>query len=392
MSVTLIYHYLVYEKNGKSLKVHLVFLGFISILLAAYIYIATQNQSVKVRGGELYLPGSKLVAQMVDQKRKLAVPSPINNLVINKATVYTEGFLNKYINSFSPDYLFLKGELRAAFSFQEHGNFYLVDFLFIILGLSALYAMNKKTWVLLIALILGGSITAGLNVVESSYSQRNGLMYPFLAMLSAIGIYALISGIKSKKVRVFYSVVIAFIYLVSFVGLMHTYFFRFPVYASDGWFFQDRVLGRYIQLTKAKYPDSSIVVYTSEPKIIFQEYLFFTDGYNKDSVNGINLKMDQKIYSHNGVMFTDQCPATFAQKDLVTIFEGSFKCERTAFKNPLRITRLKDVHENYLIYNDKICQDTRVGRYVFQEAYRNFEVEKLDVASFCQNWITEIKE
>jgi hypothetical protein len=335
------------------------------LVFAGYILNAMQNQSFTARGKELYLPNQPEIADIVNEDRKLAIQTAFNNLFINKATVYASGFVNKYVNTFSPNYLFLNGEARAIFSYQTHGTFYLIDFLFIVIGLSSLFVLNRKGWILFLAIIVGCSVTSGLSVVESSYSQRVGLIYPFLIMLSGIGIATIITGVKQKKLRIIFSTIITLLYLVSLANLMHIYFIRFPIYASDGWFFQDRVLSSYVRKTEELYPDTKIFVYTNEPKLIFEEHLFYTKAYDKNKINSINRQLDGMDYSINNVVFTDKCPETISEKNSVVIFDDTFRCYLLSHLTDLTgITRLKDVYTNYHIYNDKLCDGLKLGSYI----------------------------
>ena len=270
---------------------------------------------------------------------------------------------------------------------------YLIDFLFIVIGLSSLFVINKKGWMLFLAVIVGCSVTSGLSLVESSYSQRVGLMYPFLIMLSAVGVGTVITMVKSKRLRLVLTSLVALLYLISLVNLLHIYFVRFQIYASDGWFFQDRVLSSYIKKSEEAYPNTKIVVYTVEPKIIFEEYLFYTNKYDRSNIAPINKQLDTKDYSINNVLFTDRCPDKNPVSDTVTIFEGSLGCYTLSNLTDLvRISRLKDVHANYYIYSDKLCKNLELGSYIPLSAYQDFSVEKQSPNKFCLNWITKIKE
>jgi hypothetical protein len=393
MITTPIYHYFISTKNKKNLKIYAIFIGIVSLIFAGYVFVTLQNQTFKSRGAELYLPNQPEIADTVNESRKLSIQTPFNNLFINKATVYANGFISKYINTFSVDFLFLKGEARAIFSYQTHGTFYLIDLIFIVIGLSSLFVINRKGWILFLAIIAGCSVTSGLSVVESSYSQRVGLIYPFLIMLSGIGIATIITEVKQKKLRIILSIAITLLYLISLANLMHIYFIRFPIYASDGWFFQDRVLTSYIKKVSMANTETKVVVYSVEPKIIFEEYLFYTNTYDKNNIKLINKQLDIKDYSIGNITFTDKCPEANPNKDTITIFEGSMGCYTlSSLTDMVRISRLKDVHANYHIYNDQLCNNFKLNSYIPLSAYNDFSVEKQSLNQFCLNWVTKIEE
>lgn len=388
--ITLVYRYFDAASSKQFIKPYVLFFCIATLMLAGYITIVLHNQSFTTRGGEIFTPSSPEISKIVDQQRKVAIQVPLNQLFINKPTVYLRSFLDKYLNAFSVNNLFLNGEFRAAFSYQQHGTFYIIDLLFIILGLSFLFAINKKVWLLILAIIAVSPITSGLSLVEYSYSQRAGLMFPFLAILSGLGI-SYITTLKLHTPKNLLLIGASLTYALLFINLLHLYFYRFPIYASDGWFFQDRTLSRYIQLTSEKYPNAQIIVTTFEPKIVFQQYLFFTRAYHGRGITDINNRISRQDYSYNKVTFTDSCLDKNLDANVVWITDSLSKCQNLPkTKDTLRITRFKDVYEHYLIKQDLICHDQQLGSYVLPSAFQNLELEKQTADKFCQNWITRL--
>lgn len=375
--LTLVHHFFSNKQNRLHTGKYLLFAGFFSLVFIFYIFTALHNQSYLARGGELYLPTNTEIANSVNNERLLAIPSRINNLFINKVTIYARGFFEKYFNTFSPNFLFLNGETRAAFSLQKHGTMYLIDFVFLMLGLSALYSKSKRNWLFIVCAIAIGAITTGLNIVEFSYAQRAGLIYPFLIILVGVGISNL------PRFRIVLGLV-GIIYLISFVNMLHLYFYQFSVYASDGWFFHDRVLSRYVGLTK-----ENVYVYTSEPKIVFEEYLYYNNLYTRKNIGSINKNLETQTYEYNNVKFSNVCPSNY--KNNVVILDGRNSCNLQPVKSgALRITRLADVYEEYLIYNDKLCSEFKLNKFVPNSSYRDFEVEKQPANFFCVDWVTKL--
>lgn len=390
MVITLSYHFFTQKK--RAVKPYILFLGAATISLVAYMTIALRNQTVLVRGNELFLPTLPEIARQVDSERLTSVPSDYNKLFINKATEYLRGFFERYFDAFRTNTLFLKGEFRAAFSYQKHGSFYFIDLIFLILGVCVLFQLNKKVWGLLLSIIAISPITSGVSLVEHSYSQRSGLMFPFLIILVGIGVGYFVNISKNVVLKKTLSITTVFIYVLFFVNLLHTYFYRFPVYASDGWFYQDRLLSYYIELTKKNYAGNKVVVSTHQPKIVFQEHLFFTGRYDDSfEVVQINESLAKGKFSYGGVDFVSTClEKEDIDESTVWIYESSMDCDVAEKEGQLRITRLKDVYANYLIQNDKVCQGVSVPRYVSPVSYRNFAVEGSAKEEFCSSWITKI--
>lgn len=302
--------------------------------------------------------------------------------------MYVEETLQRYLTAFSTNFLFIEGETRAAFSFQEHGTFYPLDFLFILLGICYLFSKDKKKFAFTVGIVAIAPITSSLSKIEFSYSQRAGLMFPFLIILSAIGINYLITIFSSKRINRLLTIIVLSVYTISFINLVYIYFFRFPLYASDGWFFQDRVLSRYLALAKGK--NKKIFIITHEPKIIFEEYLFFNNLYHRQRVSSINRLLNEKEYSYNEITFTEDCPDNI-DKDAIYALSYQIDCPilKDKNQNPLRIANIKENQELYILLNDDICTDMTLNEYNIPTNLEDFEVEKMNRHDFCQKWITQ---
>jgi len=391
MVITLIYHKSLHSKD--KLKHYFVYFIIVTAILLAYVFAVMQNQSSSdTRGKELYLPTSTSIKYTVDSERKVSVPSRSNNVLINKATVYTSGWIEKYYNAFSVDDLFIKGEFRAAFSYQKHGTFYFIDFLFIITGMGFLFSKNKKVWWLSILIIASAAVTGALSTIEQSYSQRTGLIYPFIILFVGLGIYYFLSEFKDKWFSKLFVLALFVGYGVLFANLMHTYFYRFPVYASDGWFYQDRLMSRYIGLITDKFPEKEIVIVTFEPKILFQEYLFYSDNYNDtESISSINYKMNNGNFQVNNVQFISSCKDVERETSKVVIYDGFLNCVEQEDTDVSRITRFRDTYAKYQIKNDLLCSQYELSGYVHPVSYLDFEVETQSTEAFCKSWITRLR-
>ena len=73
----------------------------------------------------------------------------------------------------------------------------------------------------------------------------------------------------------------------------------------------------------------------------------------------------------------------------VLIYDDLLDCPINK-KGVLRITRFQDVLEKYLIKNDTLCSQYKLGRYVSTEAFKNFDLDSQNVQEFCRNWITKL--
>jgi hypothetical protein len=149
-------------------------------------------------------------------------------------------------------------------------------------------------------------------------------------------------------------------------------------------------LSRYIQLTTGEDPSTKIYVYSSEPKITYEEFLFFTNNYNNNSAKIINNRLNSGVYLFENVLFLAECPPVSSlDTNTIQIIDPLLGCNIDK-KSTLRITRFQDVLEKYLIKGDFICGKFQLNTYVTPKAFENFNVGNEDSETFFRNWITKL--
>ena len=65
----------------------------------------------------------------------------------------------------------------------------------ILLGIGSLFA-KKRAWTLAVALVLVSALTSAISTIEYSYSQRSGLMCPFIILFLAAGLTSVFDAFR----------------------------------------------------------------------------------------------------------------------------------------------------------------------------------------------------
>lgn len=157
-----------------------------------------------------------------------------NKLFHNKMTAFPAIFINNYLQSFSTEFLFTKGDYLNPR--QSSGiEFYKIELPFLILGL--IYLVNSslvgKIKTFLIFWLLASPIPSSLTQGGGSHATRLILMLPVLIILITFGINY--SYVKiNKKFKVLFFVVVSIGLLVSFVFYQHNYWVHYP-WSSERW-------------------------------------------------------------------------------------------------------------------------------------------------------------
>ncbi len=369
----------------KEMKPLLVLLGLSIVVLI--VYAATiKYQPAGSRTNELIFSDLNRATSVVDDERRQSVDNDLQAVFSNKATYFLKRIARSYLYAYSTDLLFLYGETRGAYSFWYHGLLYYVDFPLIILGVIGLFVVNRKAIWLILSIIAIAPLPSVMGIVEQSYVIRSGLMFPFLAALSGIGIWFLISRIP--KLRVIPIAIISVFYLVSVLNFLNLYFFRYPVYGAEGFFFSEKILSQYINLSSHKYPGNKIIVVTKEPKIVFEEFLFYNNLYSgKNNIEDLNIKISSKDFSYKNVSFTNECVIS-NEDNISVIYQVEQKCE---FVNDpqAKIMALKDSGTIFNITRDRLCEGYRLNNYLRVYNLHEFDMAKMDEENFCITWITK---
>ena len=400
--ISSVFHYFFISK--KTSKKPYVVLFLFSFFVVLWFIFSLKYQSAGKRKNEILFLAADKAAQAVNMERRLSLPNDLTFFFSNKAVYMLKTFFSKYIGVFSPQFLFLFGENRGAYSMWTHGLFYYIDLIFVIIGIYALFKDKKKIWLFLILLLAVAPLPSALSIVEDSYVIRSALLYPILIVFIAYGIFHVINAFNHKKI-ISFSIVI--LYIFSLMNYLYLYFFRYPVYGSEGFFFSNRVLSKYISL----YSDSSdkkIIVMSPDFRGVFKQYLFYSGLYNEKIVKEVADNIQKGEFRFKNITFTDICPeeSVFKDKNSILICKSDFKCQKEIEKLieyqhssekdlvvlNLSISNPADGGEIYKIYNDEICSGYELGFYPRITSAYDFQVENHDTESFCEKWIMDLSQ
>lgn len=396
-----LFHY--YWTNRRGSKIPYIVLLLLCGLLVFYYAFSLKSQPARARTGDLLFLATDRAAQMVNTERRLTIPNNFMILFSNKAVYFIKTFIENYLSAFSVKTLFLFGEARGAFSIWNHGMFYYPDLIFILIGLYGLFKLNRKAWWLLASLIAISPLPSALGIDYQSYVLRSALLYPFLTIMGAFGITYFIDVLPRFKRLAILGLVVAYSLLLS--NYLYLYFFRYPVYGSEGFFFSGRVLSQYLSFYSQK-SEKKIMVISPDSGGIFKQYLFFSGLYNRENAKEIAINLRRGKSEYKNVSFTDRCPqeGVFRNENLLLIYRCGFGCEKEIEKSIdlqpypeeqssgliLSISNPADGGEIYRIYGDEICSGHKLNSYPRVTSVDDFELEKQNAEKFCQKWIMDL--
>ncbi len=385
ITILLIYKYHSTKDSKKQKKIYLKVLGLSLLILLAYV-LTLDYQPSATRRVELILFERNWAASLVNQERLQAIPNAGLEILSNKATVIIRRIADIYLRGFSTIGLFTRGETVSVYSIWQYGQFHHVDFFLILLGLVITFSLSQQVFWLLITIILLAPTVSSIDLVERTFAIRAYPMFPMFSIIIGVGLWYLKEKIKFK--RIIFGIV-GLVYLVSLVYFFNIYFYRYPIYAAERWFLSERIIANYVIHAENNSNIKNIYVSTNEsPKIVFEEYLFFSGLYeNKENITKINENIENHKFSLGKVNYLDGCPENINLGEAdVLISHKNFECSEEE-PGKRGIVDLKDAGTVYYIDNDLVCNQNDLARYYRPMETSAFDLEKMTKDEFCTNWI-----
>ena len=340
------------------------------------------NQSVReTRSGDIWLLNQDKLANTVDTYRKMSIENGLGRLFMNKMTVATEIFFQKYLTAFSPEVLFVSGDTRGTYRFGYHGLFYIVDFVLILVGLVNLYKKYPKGASFLISLGLISPLATAVSGVETSVINRSFLLLPVLVILASFGIIKIYNLVSGKLGKMFTLIVFSGSGLIFFLNFLHFYFFRLPITGQENYFFSQKIVANYID----RLGDQKLVVVDKEPREVFLETILYSKN---DKDLALKEFVREQSLKFKNVLFVSECPEKIDSETVYIINRSFDKC--------LSKDNRKSMNEEqfggplYYVINDSLCSDFELQSWTRFHLRDNYVIEKLSDKDFCQNWIKEI--
>lgn len=358
----------------------------LSILLFGYFVISLKFQPASTRLHELTLGNPTEIAHMVNDERKLAITNPFTSLFSNKPTSTLYVLSERYFAAFSPSVFFVQNEATPRFSLFRHGYFYLIDALFLLLGIGYLFQKYRRVFYTLMLLFVVAPIPSVINNLDLSFAVRSSLMMLPLFLCIAAGIIAVLD-ITAKRFHLLFYGGLSLIYAVFLSQFMYQYLFVQPIYSSPAVLFSGREVANY-----AMRNSSPTVVVTNQPKVYFKQYLFYTNTYSSQKVAGqLQKNFQTNSYKFANVTFLTCKQVTSLDLASTYIFATDEHCPIfTSTPAPVSIARLSDGGKIFSLYQDNLCNEYTLKRYPSNFKISDFSLESLSSKSFCEDFITKL--
>lgn len=195
----------------------------------------------------------------------------------NRPIFGIEKFIQNYFNSFSSQFLFIRGGENKAHNISNFGNMYLIEAPFLFLGIVWLLTIKKtRGYKLLIWWVLIAPVAASLTK-DAPHTNRMFAIFPMLPLLTALGIQVFLATIKSYKR---YKNILLGFTIFLFIGnvslYLDRYYIHFPLEDAKYWGIGYKRLNEFLSNSANRSKQVAITRPEHSPYI----YLLFYSKYD----------------------------------------------------------------------------------------------------------------
>lgn len=206
----------------------------------------------------------------------------LSSIFHNKYQLLANKFITNYINSFSTNFLLIKGDQNPRHGFGNHGLIYLIDFIFLVIGIVVSFKKKniKKISLFFFLLFIFSPLPYSLTIdSDSPHATRLIIMLPTIIYFSFVGI----QSIQKKYHNSIYPILI--IYIFSIFSFWHYYYYHYPNESADVWGSGTKEA----VIATNKYSQKNLIFssnYSSfvSPFLFYRPYLLKTDTSILDSL------------------------------------------------------------------------------------------------------------
>ncbi len=261
-------------KNRYSFIALLLF-----VVLSGFIFSKTvfEANKTKLSGIGIFGDPSVVHAEIEIPRNKHSNPKSFFAKAMHNRVIYGAGKVaQNYLNSFSPQFLFITGGTNKAHNIEGFGNMYVFESIFLLAGFIYLVTAKKTKetklvlWWFLIAPI-AASITK-----DAPHTNRMFAIFPILPLIVSMGLYwVIIKLIKQewKKLAIF---IILLLFIINFAVYIDRYYIHFPRNEEKNWGIGYKKLNEV--LSSASFIKKKVIM--SRPEYSPYIYLLFYNSYS----------------------------------------------------------------------------------------------------------------
>jgi 4-amino-4-deoxy-L-arabinose transferase-like glycosyltransferase len=245
----------------------------------------------------------KLTDVQFQGNQRNVVSKATSRVIHNELTFWSGKVIDNYLETFSTNFLFIKGDINLRHSIEGVGQFYKVEAIALIFGIIAFFVFfkDRKIKGLILFWILVGVIPSAITRGGGTHATRLILILPPLLFLIAYGLvegFGLI-GKGFKK----WAILLYFVFwIINFGFYMHNYWVHNPWYSERSWHAGFEGMVSDVKQMEGSYEKIIITNAIEAPEIFFASYYpyppdLWQQGFKEEYIDGFGkLKGIGKYY------------------------------------------------------------------------------------------------
>lgn len=249
----------------------------ISIFLILAIFIFSQTflgaDKVKISGAGIFSDRAQVYQNVVLERLEHPNSSAVIIRILHNRPIYfVTKFAQNYLESFSPQFLFIRGGTNAHHNIPNFGNLYLVEAPFLLAGLYFLLRRGTKEALFLIFWFLIAPIAASLTR-DAPHSNRMFSILPAIPLIVAFGVINLINLVKNVRCRYLVGLIVFVFFGFNLLIYLDSYFIHFPQKSSEFWGYPFKEVVNFVGPQMDNYKKIIMSRPNYSPYIFFAHYL-----------------------------------------------------------------------------------------------------------------------
>lgn len=263
-----------YKYKDLTKRQLFIIIIFAITALSTFGILSLTNKAAQYVGGQFFFQNTERTGLEVELERRASnSPKLLKEVFHNKFTYLFNVFSERYVNIFSPQFLFTNGENNRINSLPDRGELYPIEAPLIVLGALYLFVKKRREFILILAFLLIAPLPSGLGGMNITYVTRSIFFIPWIYLLVGAGFYSIHLFLKDNKTLIILYFLISVMYIYSvggyFIQYYYDYVYQGAKYFSKGT--QDLV----IFINKQKNNYSNVIIADATPNI-FLHYAFYS--------------------------------------------------------------------------------------------------------------------
>lgn len=250
------------------------------IILSGFIFSKTllAADKTKISGVSIFGDSNFVHSKIELLRDQHRIPTSLTAKIFHNPLAFgLEKITQNYLNSFSPEFLFIRGGTNNAHNIENFGNMYLAEAIFLFLGISSLIILKKSREGKFILYWLFISPIAASITKDAPHTARMTSVLPILSLVVAIGIVYFIQTIgRNKLIKLLAISGISIMFLLNFMIYAERYYVHFPYSEAGHWGLGYKKLNELTQ--KSEFVNNKVVI--SKPEESPYIFILFYSKYD----------------------------------------------------------------------------------------------------------------